>query len=88
MQARDLFGVALRILGVWFFIQAGADLIFLLLRLNNVLEKVSTQTTQDKFFVAFYLAVAMVAIGMADHIVRLVYGPVPTASIREQERVS
>jgi len=85
MTARDWFGVALRVLGVWFLVQAGADTIFLLLRQNEILDAMRSQITQDKLFIAFYVAVAFVTLVLTDHVVRLAYGPVATTGT---ERIS
>jgi hypothetical protein len=75
MQGRELFGVALRVFGVWFLIQAGVDTVFLLLRTNDVLNGLRSQVTQDKLFIGYYILLAIILIGLADPVVRLVYGP-------------
>jgi hypothetical protein len=74
MQPRDLFGVALRVLGIWFLSEAGYRGVYLLLKLldrfsNNV------PTTADKLLVGFYLLLALVLLTGANGIVRLCYGP-------------
>jgi hypothetical protein len=74
MQGRELFGVALRLLGVWFLVQAGVYTVFLFLRTSDVLTGLRSQATQDKLFIGYYILVAIILIGLADHIVRLVYG--------------
>ena len=74
MQARDLFGVALRVLGVWFLIQAATDAVFLSLRLAGVIDNIGNRVTQDKLFIAFYVLVALLLIVFADHLVGLSYG--------------
>jgi hypothetical protein len=74
MQARDLFGVALRVLGVWFLIQAATDAVFLSLRLGGIIDNIGGRVLQDKFFIAFYVFVALLLIVFADHLVGLSYG--------------
>jgi hypothetical protein len=74
MRTQDFFGVMLRVLGIWFFIQAGVEATFLLLRLSGVLENLTREIVQDKFFAAFNLVVALILFGLADKIVALFYG--------------
>jgi len=74
MRPRDLFGVALRVLGVYFVSDAGYRGVYLLLKLQ-VRYGNDVPVTADKFLVAFYLLAALMLLAGADGIVRLCYGP-------------
>ena len=73
--ARDLFGVALRVLGVWFLYQASYDLVFLTVKLQGLLPNSTTTPGEYKFFIAYYLLGAFILLVLADHIVNIVYRP-------------
>jgi hypothetical protein len=81
VTARDLFGVALRIFGLWLLYSAGYDLIWLTFRLSGILQTspvapaLEDKVAEYKIFVAFYLMLAMILLVFADHITRLFYGP-------------
>ena len=75
MQGRELFGAALRVLGVWFLYMAGNALLNLLLRTGTLISSTANQMTVDKFYVAYYLLLAIFLIRLADPITRAVYGP-------------
>lgn len=75
MGARDLFGVALRILGVWFLSQAGYNLVLLTGKLQGFWPTSTTEPGLYKVFIAFYLVAAFILLVLADQIVKMVYGP-------------
>jgi len=74
MQARDLFGVALRVLGVWFLIQAGSYAVFTVLKLAGGLTTSSVPISEDKIFCGLYLLLALVLLAGTEKIVNLLYG--------------
>jgi hypothetical protein len=73
MQTRDLFGVALRVLGVWFLCQAGSYAVLTVLKLAGGL-MTSVPTAEDKIFCGFYLLLAFVLLAGTEKIVNLFYG--------------
>jgi hypothetical protein len=74
MQARDLFGVALRVLGVWFLCQAGSYAVVTALKLAGGLTTSSVLMAEDKIFCGFYLLLAFVLLAGTEKIVNLFYG--------------
>jgi hypothetical protein len=75
MRARDLFGVGLRLMGVWFFYNASYAGLYLFMKEQNLPLNSQVSMTQDKLLVGFYLALAFVLLILADRIVALCYGP-------------
>jgi hypothetical protein len=75
MQPRDLFGVALRVLGVWFLYDAFNAGLYLVMKEANLPLNSQVSMTQDKLLVGFYLALAFVLLVLANRIVALCYGP-------------
>jgi hypothetical protein len=74
MQVRDLFGAALRLLGIWFLYQAGYYTVFLAIKLGGQFAN-SIPASQEKIFIGFYLFLAMIMLLGTEKIVRLFYGP-------------
>ncbi len=74
MRARELFGVALRVLGVWFLYNACYAGLYLGMKEAALPLNSMVSATQDKLLVGFYGALAFVLLVFADHIVRLCYG--------------
>ena len=75
MQGRELFGVALRVLGIWFLYSAGNALLNLLLRTGTVISSTANQMTVDRLYVAYYLLLAIFLIRFADPITKAIYRP-------------
>ena len=75
MRPRDLFGVALRVLGVWFLYDAFIAGLYLGMKEANLPLNSQVSMTQDKLLVGFYLALAFVLLVLANRIVTLCYGP-------------
>jgi hypothetical protein len=73
MQGREIFGALLRILGVWFLIQACVEIVTLVLRLSHVLAEALSQMIIEKIFAGFYLLLAFLLLAATDKIVRLFY---------------
>ncbi len=92
MPGREIFGAALRILGVWFVYNGLSDALWLFMRMAHVVPSSASSSAleplslpdyhlvTDKVFVAFNLVLALVLLVFADRIVRLCYGPSPKAS--------
>ena len=74
MQGREIFGALLRVLGIWFLIQACVESITLVLRLSHVLADTPSQMTIEKIFAGFYLLLAFLLLAATDKIVKLIYG--------------
>lgn len=75
MRPRDLFGVALRVLGVWFLYDACNAALFLGMKEARLPLNSQVSMTQDKLIAGFYLALAFVLLILTDRIVALCYGP-------------
>jgi hypothetical protein len=75
MRSHDYFGVALRVFGIWFLYKAGYDIVFLGVKLAGLVPNSLTSTSEYKWFIAYYLAAALIAFVYTDHIVKLIYGP-------------
>jgi hypothetical protein len=75
MRPRDLFGVGLRLLGVWFVYDACYAGLYLGMKQANLPLNSQVSVTQDKLLVGFYLALAFVLLILTDKIVTLCYGP-------------
>jgi hypothetical protein len=75
MGPRDLFGVGLRLLGVWFAYMAAYAGLFLAMKESAMPINSQVSVTQDKLLVGFYLALAFILLVLTEHIVRLCYGP-------------
>ena len=73
MRPHEMFGVVLRGFGVW-FLYRGIDYVAVTL-LKTAEGSISSPSTltEDKMFAAFYLALGMIVLGFASHIVHLVY---------------
>lgn len=75
MRAKDLFGVGLRLMGVWFLYDACYAGLYLGMKEASLPLNSQVSMTQDKLLVAFYLALAFVLLVLADRIVAVCYGP-------------
>ena len=75
MRPRDLFGVALRVLGVWFVTMAAYAALYLVMKESTMAINSQVSATQDKLLVGFYLALAFILLVLPNHIVALCYGP-------------
>ena len=75
MRPRDLFGVGLRLLGVWFVYDACYAGLYLSMKQANLPLNSQVSVTQDKLLIGFYLALAFVLLILTDKIVTLCYGP-------------
>ena len=75
MKPRDLFGVALRLLGVWFLYDAAYAGLYLGMKEAALQVNSQVSMPQDKLLVAFYLALAFILLIQTDKIVALCYGP-------------
>jgi hypothetical protein len=75
MRPRDLFGVALRVLGVWFVYMAAYAALYVAMKESTMAINSQVSATQDKLLVGFYLALAFVLLVLPNHIVALCYGP-------------
>jgi hypothetical protein len=75
MRPRDLFAVALRVLGVWFLYNASYAGLYLGMKEAAMQLNSQVSVTQDKLLVGFYLALAFVLLILTDRIVTLCYGP-------------
>ena len=60
MTARDLFGVALRVLGVWFVCNAATAGLYLVMKEAALPLNSQVSMTQDKLLVGFYLVLACI----------------------------
>jgi hypothetical protein len=75
MRPRDLFGVALRVLGVWFVYLAAYAALYVAMKESSMAINSQVSATQDKLLVGFYLALAFILLVLPNHIVALCYGP-------------
>lgn len=75
MRPRDLFGVALRVLGVWFAYMAAYAALYVAMKESGMAINSQISATQDKLLVGFYLALAFILLVLPNHIVALCYGP-------------
>ena len=75
MAARDLFGVGLRLMGVWFFYNACYAGLYLGMKQGDLPLNSQVSMTQDKLLVGFYLALAFALLVLTNRIVALCYGP-------------
>ncbi|HMH66224.1 MAG TPA: hypothetical protein VK515_11580 [Rhizomicrobium sp.] len=75
MNPRDLFAVALRVLGVWFVYDAAYAGLYLVMKEASLQLNSQVSVTQDKLLVGFYLAAALILLVLTDRIVALCYGP-------------
>jgi hypothetical protein len=75
MNPRDLFGVALRVLGVWFLYDAAYAGLYLGMKEASMPLNSAVSPTQDKLLVGFYLAAAFILLILTERIVALAYGP-------------
>jgi hypothetical protein len=75
MHPRDIFGVALRVLGVWFVYDACYAGLYLVMKQVDLPLNSQVSMTQDKLLVGFYLALAFVLLILTNRIVALCYGP-------------
>jgi hypothetical protein len=80
MRARDLFGVAVRVIGVWQITEAAYWVFYAILKLKGGVGNPSITVEQDAGFAVFYLVLGLLLIVLADSIVRAVYGPPPAAN--------
>ena len=75
MRPRDLFGVALRVLGVWFVYMAAYAALYVAMKESTMAINSQVSATQDKLLVGFYLALAFILLVLPNHVVTLCYGP-------------
>jgi hypothetical protein len=81
MQARDLFGVAIRVLGILCLYHASYDAVFLVIKLIGIANNSTIPNVEDKIFIAYWLGAAFILLTFADHFVVWLYGP----TVRTQE---
>ena len=74
MQPRDLFGVALRVLGIWFLSDAAYRCVYLILKVQESFTN-QVPATADKLLIGLYFLMALILLAGASGIVRLCYGP-------------
>lgn len=75
MRARDLFGVVVRGIGVWMMTQAAYWAFFAVMKSNPSFGNPRVPQQEDVAMAVFYVALGLVLLGLADPIVRLIYGP-------------
>ena len=75
MNPRDLFGVGLRLLGIWFLSDAVYRGVYLFLKIQNLYNSTTISGTADKFLIGVNFLAAMILLKGANQIVRLCYGP-------------
>jgi hypothetical protein len=73
MRPHEMFGVVLRGFGVW-FLYRGIDFVAMTL-LKTTEGSISSPYTliEEKVLAAFYLALGMIVLGFASHIIHLIY---------------
>ena len=74
MQGRDVFGALLRLLGVWYFVQALYLGVFLLMRAIGFLPNGGAAEVQEKIVIGFYILVGIILVAGADAFVVAIYG--------------
>jgi hypothetical protein len=74
MQGREIFGALLRVLGIWFLVQACVNVIYIGLRLTHIMDALNNQITGEKIFAGFNLLLAVILLAKADKIAALFYG--------------
>ncbi len=74
MSPRDLFGVALRVLGIWFLSEAAYHGVYLILKMQERYSN-NIPATADKLLISLYVLMALILLAGANGIVRLCYGP-------------
>ena len=75
MRPRELFGVVLRVLGIWFLTRGAYYTFFTVLKSAGVPTSSEVPVTEDKLIAAFYFVIGLIILILGDHIVRLIYGP-------------
>lgn len=87
MRPRDWFGVAVRVLGLWFFTEAAERLYWVILKTDFGLGNPEITVKQEGMHAAFYCLLALILLFLADPIVWLVYGlpPKVTAQISRED---
>ncbi len=74
MSPRDLFGVVVRGIGVWTCIQGVTAAYYAILKTVQIAPVSSISPAYDRLMAAFYLALGLGLIVLADYFVRLIYG--------------
>src|ERR1044072_5312944 len=81
MTARELFGVALRVLGIWFLYNAADEALWAFFRRTGIVRDASfplpveDKLAEHAILGVFYLVLALVLLAGADYIVLALYGP-------------
>ena len=75
MRARDLFGVAVRVIGIWTLTQAAYWGFYAALKSYPGLGNPRIPQQEDVALAIFYTAFGILLIVLADSIVEVVYGP-------------
>ena len=75
MRPRDLFGVAVRVIGMWLLTQAAYWAYFAVLKSSPGLGNPNIPQAEDVAMAAYYCCAGLLLIVLADTIVRAVYGP-------------
>lgn len=73
MRPHEMFGVVLRGFGVWFLYRGIDYAVMTLLKTAEGSISSPITLTEEKVFAGFYLALGMIVLGLASHIVHLVY---------------
>ena len=73
MRPHEMFGVVLRVFGIWFLYRGIEYVAVTLLKMADGAVFSPSALTEDKVFAAFYLVLGMIVLGFASHIVHLVY---------------
>ncbi len=74
MQARDWFGVAVRVLSLWFFIQAADRLYWVILKTDFGMGNPAVTVKDEGAWAAFYVLLGLLLLFCADPIVWVFYG--------------
>jgi hypothetical protein len=75
MNPREMFGVGLRLMGVWFVYMGACAALYLVMKEAALPLASQVSATQDKLLVGFYLALAFILLVLPVRIVALCYGP-------------
>jgi hypothetical protein len=79
MRARDLFGVGIRLIGLWQITQACYYGFYGIWKFNGGMPASNVSLEIDAGMALFYLVLGLLLILLADSIVRAAYGGISTA---------
>ncbi len=84
MRARELFGVAVRVIGFWLLTEAGYSGFWAIMKSQTGIGSANITPTEHAAFAFYYVVLGTVILLLADPIVWVIYGLPPKSTMLDQ----